>query len=67
MSMTSIVALLDLAGEHLQCSVLVIALDKSSSGLGELLHSLLYVGGNVVTKPLFQVDPALLLIGLEIG
>jgi len=62
----SIVALLDLADEQLQCSALVIALNKSSSALSELLHSLMYVGGNVVTKPPFQVDSAYLLVGLEI-
>jgi len=62
----SIVALLDLADEHLECSALVIALNKSSHALGELLHSLMYVGGTVVTKPPFQVDPAFLLVGLEI-
>ncbi|KAH7926703.1 hypothetical protein BV22DRAFT_1104119 [Leucogyrophana mollusca] len=62
----SIVALLDLADDQLQCSALVIALDKTSGALSELLHSLMYVGGNVVTKPPFQVDPAYLLVGLEI-
>ncbi|KAG6331759.1 hypothetical protein ID866_7333 [Astraeus odoratus] len=62
----SVVALLDLADEKLQCSALVIVLDKSSTGLGELLHSLMYVGGSVVTKPPFQVNPAYILVGLEI-
>jgi len=62
----SIVALLDLADECFQCSALVIALDRSSPALGDLLHSFMYVGGNVVTKPPFQVDPAYLLVGLEI-
>jgi len=62
----SIVALLDLAGEQLDCVALVIALEKSTEGLGELLHSLMYVGGSVVTKPPFQVDPAYVLVGLEI-
>lgn len=61
-----IVALLDLADEHLQCSALVIALEKASPALGNLLHSLMYVGGNVVTKPDFPVDPAYVLVGLEI-
>jgi len=61
-----IVALLDLADEHLQCSALVIALEKSSSALSSLLHSLMYVGGTVVTKPDFPVDPAYVLVGLEI-
>jgi len=62
----SIVALLDLADEQLQCSALVIVLDKSFNGLNELLHSLMYVGGNVVAKPPFQVNPAYILVGLEI-
>ncbi|CCM05700.1 uncharacterized protein FIBRA_07932 [Fibroporia radiculosa] len=62
----SIVALLDLADESLQCSALVIALEKKSPFLGELLHSLMYVGGTVVTRPPFQVDPTYVLIGLEI-
>jgi len=62
----SIVALLDLADEQLGCAALVIALEKTAEGLGDLLHSLMYVGGSVVTKPLFQVDPAYILVGLEI-
>ncbi|KAI6166110.1 ornithine decarboxylase antizyme-domain-containing protein [Pisolithus thermaeus] len=62
----SVVALLDLADEQLQCSALVIVLDKSSSGISELLHSLMYVGGSVVTKPPFQVNPAYVLMGLEV-
>jgi len=62
----SIVALLDLADEQLQCSALVIALERSSPALGELLHSLMYVGGTVVTKPPFTADPAYILVGMEI-
>lgn len=62
----SIVALLDLADEHLECSALVIALERSSDALGDLLHSLMYVGGTVVTNPPFQVDPAWVLVGMEI-
>jgi hypothetical protein len=57
---------LDLADEQLDCAALVIALEKSTEGLGDLLHSLMYVGGSVVTKPPFQVDPAYVLVGLEI-
>lgn len=63
---SSIVALLDLADESLQCSALVIALERSSPFLGDLLHSLMYVGGVVVSKPPFQVDQAYVLVGLEI-
>lgn len=62
----SIVALLDLADEQLDCAALVIALEKSTEDLGGLLHSLMYVGGTVVTKPPFHVDPAYVLVGLEI-
>ncbi|KAL6300595.1 ornithine decarboxylase antizyme-domain-containing protein [Sparassis latifolia] len=62
----SIVALLDLADERLQCSALVIALERSSPALGELLHSLMYVGGTVVTTPPFPVDAAYILVGMEI-
>ncbi|KAI0365629.1 hypothetical protein BV20DRAFT_1038810 [Pilatotrama ljubarskyi] len=62
----SIVALLDLADEQLECNALVIALERSSPVLGDLLHSLMYVGGTVVTKPPFPVDPGYVLVGLEI-
>ncbi|KAJ7733759.1 ornithine decarboxylase antizyme-domain-containing protein [Mycena maculata] len=62
----SIVALLDLADESLECSALVIVLERSSPSLGKILHSLMYVGGTVVTKPPFQVDPAFVLVGLDI-
>jgi len=62
----SIVALLDLADEQLGCDRLVIVLERSSPHLGTTLHSLMYVGGTVVTKPLYGVDPAYILVGLEI-
>ncbi|KAJ6586831.1 ornithine decarboxylase antizyme-domain-containing protein [Mycena vulgaris] len=62
----SIVALLDLADESLECSALVMVLERSSPSLGKILHSLMYVGGTVVTKPPFEVDPAFVLVGLEI-
>jgi hypothetical protein len=62
----SVVALLDLADESLECSALVIILEKSSPNLGAFLHSLMYIGGTVITKPVYPVDPALVLVGLEI-
>lgn len=62
----SVVALLDLADEQLQCSALVIVLERSSPHLGELLHAFMYVGGSVVTKPPFKADPAFVLVGMEI-
>jgi len=62
----SIVALLDLADDHLECSALVIVLERSSPSLGEILHSLLYVGGSVVSKPPFPIHSAFVLVGIEI-
>lgn len=62
----SVVALLDLADEHLGCSALVLVLERSSPVLGKVLHSLMYVGGTVVTTPPFPVDPAFVLVGMEI-
>jgi hypothetical protein len=62
----SIIALLDLADERLGCSGLAIALERSSPNLGALLHSLMYVGGSVVTRPPFDVDSAFILVGLDI-
>lgn len=60
------VALLDLADESLECTALIIVLERSSPSLGDLLHSLMYVGGTVVTKPPFKVDPGFILVGIEI-
>jgi len=62
----SIVALLDLADDQLGCDSLIIVLERSSPHLGALLHSLMYVGGTVVTKPLYPVDPGYVFVGLEI-
>ena len=62
----SVVALLDLADEALDCSALVILLERSSPHVGDLLHSLMYVGGVVVTKPPFQVDPAYIMVGMDV-
>ncbi|THH08622.1 hypothetical protein EW145_g2591 [Phellinidium pouzarii] len=58
----SIVALLDLADEHLECSALVIALERSSPGLGGLLHSFMYTGATVVTRPPFTLDDTFVLV-----
>lgn len=62
----SIVALLDLADEHLECTALVIALERSSPALGGLLHSLMYVGATVVTRPPYVLDESYVLVGIEI-
>lgn len=62
----SVVALLDLASEQLECEALIIALPKTSDDLDELIHSLMYVGGQVVTRPPFNTNPSYLLIGMEV-
>jgi len=62
----SIIALLDLADERLGCLGLAIVLERSSPNLGALLHSLMYVGGSVITRPPFDVDSAFILVGLDI-
>lgn len=75
-----IVALLDLASEHLECDAVVMVLDRGSDGMmadgsqqqlqqkefGEFLHSLMYVGGVVVTRPPFPIDPRYVLVGIEV-
>jgi hypothetical protein len=83
-----IVALLDLASEHLECEAVVMVLDRGSSvaqdsvtgngrdgddrmghpqkEFGELLHSLMYVGGSIVTNPPYAVDPRYVLVGIEV-
>ena len=62
----SIIALLDLTDDNLGCSALVIVLERASPILGDLLHSLMYVGGVVMSKPPYKVNPAYVLVGLEI-
>lgn len=49
----SLTALLDLAADSLEATSLILALDKDDrepERLGELLHSLMYVGGQVVKQ-----------------
>lgn len=62
----SLVAMLDLADEHLSCKAVVIALEKSNPALRSLVHSLMYAGGTYVTQPIFEVDPGYVLLGIEV-
>jgi len=62
----SIVALLDLADEHLDCTSFVIALERNSPALAGLIHSLMYVSGQVVTNPPFEVDHRWVCVGIDI-
>jgi len=61
-----LVALLELADEHLQCTSLVISLCKSSPDLGEVLHAMMYVGGAVVTRPPFPIAEDYILVGMNL-
>lgn len=62
----SLVAMLDLADEHLSCKAVVIALHKSNPAFGNLVHSLMYAGGTFVTQPPFEVNPSFALLGIEV-
>lgn len=62
----SVTALLDLADEHLECTAFVIALEKNTPGLGELVHALTYLSGQIVTKPPFVANPSYVLVGIEL-
>lgn len=64
----SIVALLDLASEHLECAALILTLERSNPALSELLHGLMYVGASVVSRPPFPVPErnGVVLVGMEI-
>jgi len=62
----SVTALLDLADEHLECTAFVIALEKDTPGLGELVHALTYLSGQIVTKPPFVANPSYVLVGIEL-
>ena len=62
----ALIAVMDLASEKLSCATLVIILAKACPTLRELLHSLMYAGGSIVTKPPFDVHPNLVLVGFEL-
>jgi len=62
----SIMTLLDLADDALECQALVIVLERSSPALNQVMRSLMRVGGTVVKKPPFNVDAAYILVGISI-
>jgi hypothetical protein len=70
----SLTALLDLAADAIEAKSLLLVLDKhdrGNEGLGELLHSLMYVGGQVVNPGCleggWEWDPKRwVLVGLEL-
>lgn len=80
----SVVDLLDRASEDLDCTGLVICLDKKEADLGapplllfnlcsdvgrtaEILHSLMYVGGNIISPKTTAYDNrSFVLVGIDV-
>ncbi|KAL8280840.1 hypothetical protein RQP46_006844 [Phenoliferia psychrophenolica] len=61
----SVCNILEKAEEELGCTGVVMCLEKNSPDLGDLLHSLMYVGGTITTGP-FAPNPAYVLVGLDV-
>jgi len=57
--------LLEMAEEDLGCTGVVMCLEKNTTDLGQLLHSLMYVGGTI-SKGLYDANPAYILVGLDV-
>lgn len=63
----SVVDLLDRASEELDCTGLVICLDKNEADLAEILHSLMYVGANIISPKTTAYDNnAFVLVGIDV-
>jgi len=62
----SVVALLDHADEALDCDQVIVVLEKDDEDLAQLLHSLMYVGGTVISPLISKHDEAFVLVGLDI-
>jgi len=56
---------LEKAEEELACTGVVICLEKKTPDLGQLLHSLMYVGGTIYAGP-YRHHPAYVLVGLDL-
>jgi len=62
----NVVCLIERANEEFACTGVVFCLRKDATDLAETLHSLLYVGGTVVSKTPFPVAPDFVLVGLDV-
>lgn len=62
----SVCGVLELAEEELGANGVVVCLEKANEGLGDLLHSLLYVGGTVASGPPFEARKEFILVGLDV-
>ncbi|KAK4702165.1 hypothetical protein P7C70_g4065, partial [Phenoliferia sp. Uapishka_3] len=61
----SVCGVLEKAEEELGCTGVVMCLEKNSPDVGDLLHSLMYVGGTITNVP-FAANPAYILVGLDV-
>lgn len=61
----SVCGVLEKAEEELGCTGVVMCLEKNTPDLGDLLHSLMYVGGTISNGP-FTPQPAFILVGLDL-
>ncbi|KAM0748872.1 hypothetical protein T439DRAFT_358024 [Meredithblackwellia eburnea MCA 4105] len=61
----TVCTVLEKAEEELGCTGVVMCLEKRGAGVAELLHSLMYVGGTVVTGP-FKHHEEFILVGLDV-
>lgn len=64
----SVLELFETADEDLGCEKVIIGLEKSCQDLGQIIHSLLYVGGQIIppNQAFFTAKPDHVLIGLDI-
>lgn len=64
----SVMELIEVAEEQFECTGVVLCLEKSSSDLKELIHSLMYVGGTVIPPNLSNMAyrSDYVLVGIEI-
>jgi len=62
----NVIALLDHADEDLACDQVVVVLEKNDSELAQTLHSLLYIGGTVISAATSAHSDAFVLVGLEL-
>lgn len=65
-SREGVISLLDFGDEELECDQVVVVLNKKDSDLAQQLHSLMYVGGNVIPPTKSKHSNDFVLVGLEL-
>jgi len=61
-----VISLLDFGDEELECNQVVVVLNKKDADLAQQLHSLMYIGGNVVSPAASAHSEDHVLVGLEL-